>query len=286
MPLTRCLLLALALCAVAPLHAQEPEAPQPAPEPAPPPPPAPAPPPRPEWEGALGVTASYRPEYSGGNRQVSKLSPALFLRYGRLTITNASGFVTRRADDVVRGLGLDMVRSERVRLNVSLRFDRGRSEDTSSALTGLGNIRQTVRVRTSASWRLDGPWRLGASWSFDMLGRGGGNLGDISGAWEQQLAPHSTVTLGATLTAAGDRYLQSYYGISEEQSVRSGYPVYTPKAGARDMSLFANIRHDLSPEWATLAGLSATRLLGPAAASPLTTQRDSWSVNAGIARRF
>jgi MipA family protein len=278
MALTPSLLPMLALCAAAlVVRAQEPESP---PEPPPPPPP------KTEWEGAIGLTASYRPEYSGADKQITKLTPALFLRYGRFTITNASGFVTRRADDVVRGLGLDMVRSDRVRLNISLRFDRGRSEGSSEALAGLGDIRQTVRVRTAASWRLDGPWRLGASWSFDLLGRGGGNLGDVSGGWEHKLAPHTTLGVGATLALAGDRYLQSYYGISEEQAARSGYPVYTPKAGLRDVAVSANLRHDFNADWIGLAGIGAARLLGPAAASPLTTRRDSWSISAGLARRF
>ncbi len=234
----------------------------------------------------MGVTASYRPEYSGASKQIVKVSPAIFLRYGRLTITNASGFVTRRADDVVRGLGLDLVSNSSVRLNMSLRYDRGRGENTSTALAGTGDIGTTVRVRTSASWRLPGPWRLGASWSFDGLGRGGGNLGDVSVGWETALAPRTVLSVGTALTIAGDRYMQTYYGISEEQSVRSGYPVYTPKAGARDLALFTNIRHDIGSEWTAIGSIGYSHLMGPAAASPLTGRTDAYSLSAGIARRF
>ena len=58
----------------------------------------------PVWEGALGLTGSNAPEYQGAADRVTKIVPGFFLRYGRLTVTNASGFVTRRADDVERGL--------------------------------------------------------------------------------------------------------------------------------------------------------------------------------------
>ena len=75
----------------------------------------------------------------------------LFVRYGRFTITNSSGFVTRRADDVVRGLGFDALRSEQVRVSLALRFDAGRSEGTSDALKGQGDIKPTVRARAAAS---------------------------------------------------------------------------------------------------------------------------------------
>ena len=255
-------------------HAQEPETPQPA-----------SPPPT-SWEGAIGVTASYRPEYSGAAKQVTKLSPALFLRYGRFTITNASGFVTRRADDVVRGVAMEVVRGDRLRVTASLRVDQGRSEGTSDALKGMGDIRPTIRLRTAASYRLDGPWRLGASVSPDILGKGGGWFGDVGLGWEKKIEAHTTFTIGAGLSFAGDRYLQSYYGVSEEQAARTGYAVYTPRSGLRDASLYANVRHDLNDDWIVIGNVNTTRLLGPAATSPLTGSRSGWGISAGIARRF
>ena len=57
---------------------------------------------------------------AASSQQVAKIRPALFLRYGRFTITNASGFVTRRSDDVVRGLGIAFANDERLRVNLAL----------------------------------------------------------------------------------------------------------------------------------------------------------------------
>ena len=173
--------------------AAEPDAPFPAPEAS-------------KFEGAYGLTLGDRPEYSGSSKQIVKLSPVLFVRYGRFTITDASGFVTRSADDVVRGLGLDLVRSDAVRVSTALRFDAGRNEDTSAALKGLGNIKPTVRARVAASWKLDGPWRLGAAWSVDAFGRGSCSFGDVSGGWEKPLSPHTIWSLGGSLSRAGERY--------------------------------------------------------------------------------
>ncbi|MFY9514115.1 MAG: MipA/OmpV family protein, partial [Rubrivivax sp.] len=99
-------------------------------------------------EGAIGPIVSYAPAYQGSDSSRVKLLPGLFLRYGRLTVTNASGFVTRRSDAVVRGLGLDLSRSDSaVRFGLQLRFDRGRQEDTAEALKGLGDVKATVRLR-------------------------------------------------------------------------------------------------------------------------------------------
>ncbi len=250
--------------------------------------PAPTRPPEtaPRWEGAIGINLSNRPEYEGSDHRVSKATPAVFLRYGRFTLTNASGFVTRRADDVVRGLGVDMVQKGAVRVNLALRFDAGRSEGTSDALAGLGDIEPTVRARLTATWRGDGGLRAGAAWSVDALGRGGGNVGDVSLGWETRLGTHTTATVGTALSAAGDRYMQTYYGISAAQAARTGYPVYEPRAGLRDLSLSVGTRTEIGDDWVLLGGAAATRLLGPAARSPLTRQRGGWGLNLGLARRF
>lgn len=240
----------------------------------------------PGWEGALGLTTSNAPEYQGAADRVTKVVPGFFLRYGRLTVTNASGFVTRRADDVERGLGLDLSPSDRFRLKLALRFDAGRSESDSVALAGLGDIKMTVRARINGVWKLDDQWKLGASWSVDAFGRGGGNLGDVSVQHERRLSTDTTVAVGAALTVAGDRYLQTYFGISPEQAARTAYPLYTPPFGLRDVELSASLRHEFGPHWVALASTSVTRLLGPAADSPLVKKTGSLRVNAGFAYRF
>lgn len=265
----------LPLLAVAlPVAAQPPELP-------PPDPGAPT-----HWEGAIGALGSYAPTYQGAAGTTLKLNPGFFLRYGRFTITNASGFVTRRADDVMRGLGVDLSPGDRVRMNLALRFDRGRQESVDPALAGLGDVESTVRARFGATWRLDDGWRAGFSWSVDAFGRGGGNFGDITVGREHRLSPDTVWHWGLGLSAAGDRYLQTWYGISEEQAARTGYPVYTPKAGLRDVAGSVGFRTELSREWLLLGGLGASRLLGPAAASPLAKSPDGWGMNLGLAWRF
>jgi outer membrane scaffolding protein for murein synthesis (MipA/OmpV family) len=239
-----------------------------------------------QLEGVYGLTVGYRPEYSGASSQVVKLTPGLFIRYGRFTLSNVSGFVTRRADDVVRGLGVDLVSSEQVRVSLALRFDGGRSESSSDALKGQGDIKPTVRTRAAATLKVGGPWRVGAAWSFDALGRGGGGFGDVSAGWEHPFGHGSTLSLGTSLSLASDRYMQTYYGISDQQALATGRPAYTPDAGLRDVAVFVNVRHDLGKDWTVLGGASATRLLGPAADSPLTASRSNWGISASLGRRF
>jgi MipA family protein len=244
-------------------------------------------PPRPAvWEGALGLTSAFRPEYSGAAKQAFKLNAGFFLRYGRLTITNASGFVTRRSDEVVRGLGLDVVRSDKLRLSLGLRYDRGRKENVSGDLAGLGDIKATVRARLSVTRLLADGWKLGGSWSVDALGRGDGYVGDVTVSHDQRLTEATTLSAGVSLGLAGDRYMQTYYGVSETQAARSGYPRYDPDAGLRDIGVSVGTRTQLDENWVLLSGIGASQLLGSAASSPLTRNISGWGMNVGVARRF
>jgi outer membrane scaffolding protein for murein synthesis (MipA/OmpV family) len=239
------------------------------------------------WEGAVGLTTSYRPEYNGSSRQTLRLKPALYLRWGRVAITNASDFSVRRADDTGgSGLGVDVLRSDRFSMSGSLRYESGRKESSSDTLAGMGDIRPTVRARVAATWRLGGPWRLVGSLGPDLIGHGGGVIGDVGVAWDRRLSPTTAWTVGGSLLLADGTYMRRYYGVSEEQSARSGYPVYQPAAGGRDAVVYTNLRHDFDREWTVLGGASTHRLIGPAADSPLTRAREGWGVNAGVAWRF
>ena len=61
-----------------------------------------------QWEGAVGLTMGYGPAYVGSDDYNIGLKPALYLRYGRFSLSSGAGFATRRADQVLRGLGADL----------------------------------------------------------------------------------------------------------------------------------------------------------------------------------
>src|SRR5690348_469256 len=76
-------------------------------------------PPQPKLEGALGVVGSYQPEYAGGGHRRLNADPGFFLRYGRYSVSTTSAFVTRRSDEVFRGLSGDLLQRQDFRLNLA-----------------------------------------------------------------------------------------------------------------------------------------------------------------------
>jgi MipA family protein len=239
-----------------------------------------------KFEGAVGLVLDYKPAFSGSSDRKIRPHLAGFLRYGRFTITGAGGFTTKRQDDVERGLDAELVRREGLRVNLALRVDQGRRESESRQLAGMGNIKSTVRTRLGARWEPAPKWAVSLAGSVDSLGRGGGYFVDSGVSRTFTIDARQRVILGASVAAGGNRYMQTWYGVDEQQSAASGYPVYRPGTGLRDVGTSATWRMDVNPEWAVFTSLGVTRLLGPAADSPLTRQPNSYSIAAGIARRF
>jgi MipA family protein len=239
-----------------------------------------------KFEGALGLVMDYKPAFSGSSDRQIRPHLAGFVRYGRFSISGAGGFTTKQQDEVERGVDAELVRREGVRVNLALRFDQGRRESESDQLEGLGNIKATVRARLGLRWEPVPKWAVSLASSVDMLGRGGGYVFDAGLSRTFAIDARQRVILGVSLAAGGSRYMQSWYGVTAQQSAASGYPAYTPGAGLRDAGARATWRIDINPDWAGFTSLGANRLLGPAADSPLTRQTNSYSIAAGIARRF
>jgi len=235
----------------------------------------------------LGLVASYAPEYAGASRWRLGLRPGGWLRWGRVSIASRSAFVSRSGEPVSGGgVRFDLSPNERLRIGLGLRHDGGRDESDSNDLRGLGDVRPTLRARLGATYPLDDGWRLGASTSVDALGRGGGSQGDVSLGRGFSLGAGTNASFGVAVAFGNRRHMRAYFGVSPEQAARSGYPVYEPKEGLRDVSLSAGVRHEVSARWFVFGGLNASRLVGPAAASPIVREPTSWSVSSGLGYRF
>lgn len=248
--------------------------------------PAASAPQRNRFEGALGMVLAYKPAFSGSSDFKIKPELAGFLRYGRITISGAGGFATRRQDEVERGLDAELMRREGLRVNLSLRVDGGRLESSSEQLRGMGDIRTTVRARLGARWDVAPRWQLSASTSADALNRVGGYLVSAGVSYTLPLDERQRLGFGAGISGAGDRFMQAWYGITPAQAAATGLPIYRAREGLRDVNGGVTWRIEIDPQWSAFAGASGAVLLGGAADSPLTRQRTGWSVSSGIARRF
>lgn len=116
--------------------------------------------------------------------------------------------------------------------------------------------------------------RHGASWTV--------GLQHVS----RSLAPHHRLSLAADLTVVNRSYNESYFGVSEHDSLNSGNGPYAPGGGVRDVALSARWNWALSPNWMVSSALRAARLQGDARRSPLVERANNVTVSTGLAYRF
>jgi outer membrane scaffolding protein for murein synthesis (MipA/OmpV family) len=237
-------------------------------------------------DGAIGASVSYGPDFRGASSTGFGWKPVFYLRIGKVSISSGTGFVTKQADDVVSGIAADLIKTERTRLGLSLRTDRGRDEDSSEELRGLGDTPDSLRLRATVRHQITSTWRATAAWSIDALGRGKGGLGEATIAWDHALGAGCVLSLAGGLSFADATYMQMNFGVTAEQAVRSGYAVYEPSAGMRDVSASASVRGQLAEHfWGTI-GLGLSRLVGPPISSPYTSEPFAWGVNTSVAWGF
>jgi outer membrane protein len=246
-----------------------------------------APPPPPRLNYVLGASVSSAPEYAGAARNQSGLKPMWALQYGRWRIsTSGAGQVLGFGEEVQGpGASTELIHGKALRLGVALRMDSGRKSGDSDALRGLPDVKRTLRGRVFASYAITPQWLASATWSQDLLGRGGGGQLGADIGYRLRLSPRTEWTAGAGLSAGSARYMQSYFGVSDAASVSSGLPAYAPGAGLRDAHAGIGFTHALSGRWLVFGSAGGSRLLGDAAQSPFVRQRDGQAVAIGLAYR-
>ncbi|HEY5801792.1 MAG TPA: MipA/OmpV family protein [Burkholderiaceae bacterium] len=100
------------------------------------------------------------------------------------------------------------------------------------------------------------------------------------------LAPHHTVQLTAGLTWANGDYNRTYFGVTGANFQTSGNRVYRPGGGLKDSHVGVRWSWALSNDWILATTVTAARLHGEAAASPLTERRTQLTATTALAYRF
>lgn len=235
----------------------------------------------------LGLSLRSSPEYQGADRNSLKLKPLWAYQYGRFRIsTSAAGSVMGFASDPVgSGVSAELLSRDRWKLGTALRFDSGRQAHDSTRLNGLPDIQRTLRGRIYLSYSLSDEWTALASVSQDLLGRQGGAELGLNLGYRHWLTAQTSVSAGAGVALGDQRYMQTYFGISDAGALASGLPRFAPSAGLKGAGFGLGIMTALTPSWVAFANLGSTALLGNAANSPLTLKPMSTTATIGLAYR-
>lgn len=237
---------------------------------------------------ALGATASWTPNYAGSTTGKVQPRPVWAFEYGKFRLSTGGGAAVLGIAQDPRGPGAsaELFSGERLRAGIAFRIDRGRNSSSIDGLENLPDVEATVRGRAYASYALTRRWTLAGAISPDLLGRGGGTVATLDVGYRTPLAPASELYAGVGVNLASAGYVNSYYGVSEETAAATGRPAYTAGAGVTGARAAIGFTAALTSRWIVFGGAGVTRLLGVAAASPLTQQPTAVSASLGIAYRW
>lgn len=237
------------------------------------------------WDYQLGLALSDGPSYVGAQDHQLSAKPVWSVRLGRFRFTSSRVGLVEKAgsgDAVVPGASMELGGNQRWRFEAALRLDNGRDAGDSPRLQGFEDVPATLRGRLSAHYLLSPGWRAELSLASDLLSRGGGTTAGLGLHHRMALAPGWRWTAGVDLTAADATFLRSYHGVSPAASSASGLPEFRPGAGWHQVMLGTGLTWQFAPHWRLGGALQWSQLIGPAADSPLTLQRQGLTATLGL----
>jgi outer membrane scaffolding protein for murein synthesis (MipA/OmpV family) len=97
-----------------------------------------------------------------------------------------------------------------------------------------------------------------------------------------------TLTAGPRLSFGDNRFADTYFGISESESIASGLSAYQADGGLLGAGIEVGARYLFNERWGVEGAAGWQRLLNSAADSPVTElgSEDQYSVRVGITRRI
>lgn len=210
-----------------------------------------------EQGGVAGAVVLNAPRYAGSDQERLRVLPSVDYQW-------RDGWFA----GVVTGLGYRAFGDNGQVYGLRLSMDFGREEDDSSALRGMGDLKPRLLAGAFYNQELGGGLTLSSS-----LRTGRGTLLDLGVSWGHNLGPNLRFAAGAAVSWADTRSNQSYFGVNAAQSQASGYAVFSPGAGLRDVRASASVIYRPLPNWSLTATLGQGSLRGDIRRSPLV--RDS-----------
>lgn len=221
------------------------------------------------WRVAVGAGLLVTPDYLGSNDWTVRPMAAFDIRAPEDRI-----FISFRD-----GVGATLLRSGAITAGVLVRPRFGRDQDDNEALRGLGDVDFAAEAGGFVSYS-DGTYLARAE-----LRQGfGGHSGVLADArLDRVFRPRQDLILsaGPRLSWGSRDFAETYFGVDQVQSQRSGYAVFKPE-DYWFVGIAAGVTWVVSERWAVIGFGEVGRIFGAAADSPLVERGTPTQAVAGL----
>ena len=220
----------------------------------------------PTFRTVLGVATEVQPVYDGARAYRVQGGPVINIQYKNKAFI-ATG----------DGIGYNVLHADHFQAGVALTYDLGRKmRDDYSNLRGMGDIAAAPGAKVFASWVLSKKFPL--IMRVDAREFYGGVDAGVADAGVYLPLPGSSKTFvmfaGPSITLATRHYLQNLYGVTEQQSLASGHPIYEiSHAGTSAAGVGFSATKFFTEHWLINLDTAISQIRGSASRSPLVERR-------------
>lgn len=232
-----------------------------------------------EFSAHLGAFTSFSPDYEGSDDYEIGGLPFLSLGWQSDLVRPESGsgfqFGLHEATLNLPGsleLGIaKYIRPEGVyQSKLAIAYNGGRKQDNNNALNGMGDIDAHALASIGIEFQPHAPgWSYGITYTSDISGETDGSTIDGRVGYAYPIRKDLTASLVGNLSWANKGYMQSYFGVSTQQAVRSTNARFDADSGLKSPGLEAGLNWTITENWVANGGVTFNRLINDAADSPL-----------------
>jgi MipA family protein len=208
--------------------------------------------------GTVGAVVIAAPRYAGSDERGWLVLPSLDYRWKNgwfAGLSNGVGYLFPSRPDMQYGLRVTA--------------DIGRKESRSDDLAGMGSIHPRAEAGAFFNYFPTRETFLTSSLRYGAGNDWNGLQVDLGAGYTSPLTQRLRGTVGIAATIVNGAYMQAYFGVTPQQSAASGYAVYTPGTGVRDLRLNASLVYAIDARWALTGALTLSSLQGDARDSPI-----------------
>ena len=220
----------------------------------------------PKWRTIAGLGADVQPVYDGARAYKVSGGPVVDIYYRDVAFFSTG-----------EGLGYNVLHGDHYQVGLGLTYDLGRKEkDDYNNLHGMGDISAAPVAKLYASVVLSRRFPLILRVSArQFMGGAQGAVGDAGVYIPLPGSSKSFVMFaGPSITVATHHYLQSLYGVSEQQSLASGHPAFEiTHSGTANAGVGFSATKFLGSHWLLNLDAAISQIRGDPAYSPLVERR-------------
>lgn len=214
-----------------------------------------------EGQGIVGAAVIAGHEYLGSSETKVRVLPALDYQW-------KNGWFVGTGN----GIGYQFKSPANMQYGVRVTIDGGRSDNDAPALFGMGAIPVRPEIGAFLNLLITDEWFLSSSVRYGAGQDRDGVQVDLGAGYAVQLAPKWRLGLGLGATYVNGDFMQAFYGVTPDQAAATGYAVYAPGAGWRDLRGNATLTYFFDAAWSLTASVQVRSLQGGPKGSPIVDE--------------